>query len=198
MQATRSQLTTGSSSITMKKDGTITIKGMKITIEGTQKIEEKAAQISSEAQTKNEMKGAMVTVEASGNQHNQGRPGEDKLSGRASLAVHGFDSRWQRWRRGDCLSSLRARNGPWEVFARIRSVAGRVALGRALGCVKCVSVWFAVLSRWFVGGSPRTDVVAWLGLSGVAALIDECTRPPFEWKEESQNELLRANPGPRH
>ncbi len=59
-------LQTGSASITMKKDGTIDIKGMKITIEGTQKIEEKAAQIKSEAQMKNEMKGAMVTVEASG------------------------------------------------------------------------------------------------------------------------------------
>jgi type VI secretion system secreted protein VgrG len=60
------QIKTGSASITMKKDGTINIKGSKITIEGTQKIEEKAAQIKSEAQTKNEIKGAMITVEASG------------------------------------------------------------------------------------------------------------------------------------
>jgi len=59
-------LKTGSSVITMKSDGTINIKGTKITVEGTQKIEEKAMNIKSEASTKNEIKGAMVTVEASG------------------------------------------------------------------------------------------------------------------------------------
>jgi type VI secretion system secreted protein VgrG len=57
---------TGSASITMKKDGTIDIKGKTITINGTQKIEEKAMEINSEAQTKNTTKGAMVNVEASG------------------------------------------------------------------------------------------------------------------------------------
>jgi type VI secretion system secreted protein VgrG len=59
-------LTTGQSSITMKKDGTIVIKGKAITIDAMQKIEEKAMNITSEAQTNNETKGAMVTVEASG------------------------------------------------------------------------------------------------------------------------------------
>ena len=59
-------LTTGQSSITMKKDGTIVIKGKTITLEAMQKIEEKAMEISSEAQTKSMTKGAMVNVEASG------------------------------------------------------------------------------------------------------------------------------------
>lgn len=59
-------LVTGQSQITLKKDGSITIKGMKISVEGTQKIEQKAMEIKSEAQMKNEVKGTMVTVEASG------------------------------------------------------------------------------------------------------------------------------------
>jgi len=59
-------ITTGQASITMKKDGTIIIKGKAITIDAMQKIEEKAMNITSEAKTKNETKGAMVTVEASG------------------------------------------------------------------------------------------------------------------------------------
>jgi type VI secretion system secreted protein VgrG len=57
---------TGQASITMKKDGTIIIKGKAITIDAMQKIEEKAMNITSEAQTKNVTKGAMVDVEASG------------------------------------------------------------------------------------------------------------------------------------
>jgi type VI secretion system secreted protein VgrG len=57
---------TGQSSITMKKDGTILIKGKAITVDAMQKIEEKAMNISSDAKTKNITKGAMVNVEASG------------------------------------------------------------------------------------------------------------------------------------
>jgi type VI secretion system secreted protein VgrG len=59
-------ITCGQSSFTMKKDGTITIKGKEITIEAMQKIEEKAMNITSEASAKSVTKGAMVEVEASG------------------------------------------------------------------------------------------------------------------------------------
>ena len=57
---------TGQASITMKKDGTIVIKGKSITLDAMQKVESKAMNIKAEASTKNEVKGAMVTVEASG------------------------------------------------------------------------------------------------------------------------------------
>jgi type VI secretion system secreted protein VgrG len=59
-------ITCGQSSFTMKKDGTITIKGKTITIDAMQKIDEKAMNITSEASAKNVTKGAMVDVEASG------------------------------------------------------------------------------------------------------------------------------------
>ncbi len=59
-------LSTGQASITMKKDGTIIIKGKAITIDAMQKIEEKAMNITSDASTKNVTKGAMVEVAASG------------------------------------------------------------------------------------------------------------------------------------
>jgi type VI secretion system secreted protein VgrG len=60
------EIKTGQASITMKKDGTILIKGKEITLDAMQKVESKAMNIKAEAQTKNEVKGAMVTVEASG------------------------------------------------------------------------------------------------------------------------------------
>jgi len=59
-------ITCGQSTFTMKKDGTITIKGKTITIDAMQKIDEKAMNITSEASAKNMTKGAMVNVEASG------------------------------------------------------------------------------------------------------------------------------------
>ncbi len=59
-------ITCGQSSFTMKKDGTITIKGKSITIDGMQEINEKAMNITSEASAKSMTKGAMVNVEASG------------------------------------------------------------------------------------------------------------------------------------
>jgi type VI secretion system secreted protein VgrG len=59
-------ITCGQSSFTMKKDGTIILKGKEITIDAMQKIDEKAMNITSEASAKNMTKGAMVNVEASG------------------------------------------------------------------------------------------------------------------------------------
>jgi hypothetical protein len=39
-------------------------------------------------------------------------------------------------------------------------------------------------------------VVIWLALAGVVALIDECTRPPFEWQEDGlAGQSARAGDG---
>jgi type VI secretion system secreted protein VgrG len=59
------RITTGSASLTMKKDGTIELKGTKITIEGSEKIEAKAPEIAHDAASKHNISGAMVTSEAS-------------------------------------------------------------------------------------------------------------------------------------
>jgi type VI secretion system secreted protein VgrG len=55
----------GQASITMKKNGDITISGKKIEISGTQEIKLGAMKITSEASTKSMTKGAMVNIEAS-------------------------------------------------------------------------------------------------------------------------------------
>ena len=59
-------LKTGMSSITMKKNGDITIKGVDIKVKGSKSIEEKAIKIKSEASAKHETKGTMVDVNGSG------------------------------------------------------------------------------------------------------------------------------------
>ena len=59
------RITTGAASLTMKKDGTIELKGKTIKLEATQKIEAKAPEIAHDAASKHNISGAMVTSEAS-------------------------------------------------------------------------------------------------------------------------------------
>jgi len=56
----------GSGSITMKQDGSIKIKAMKIQIQGQTDLKMKALKITSQASVSNKIKGAMVNVEARG------------------------------------------------------------------------------------------------------------------------------------
>lgn len=94
------------------------------------------------------------------------------------------------------LSFLLVREeGPWHFAERIRKSVSRDGFGELLTCVKCTSVWVALPFAFYVGksvvGNSFTElVVIWLALSGVAALIDEVTRPPFEWQGTEDDELL--------
>lgn len=92
------------------------------------------------------------------------------------------------------LSFLLAReDGPGEALAKWRRTLGGGVLGGLFGCVKCLSLWLAAPFTFFVGGTTLEKVVTWLALSGVAALVDEWTRPPFEWKETADDELLHRD-----
>lgn len=94
------------------------------------------------------------------------------------------------------ISFLLAReDGPWQILLRLRKAGGEGNFGRLLRCVKCTSLWVAVPLAFFVGGTWTELAVVWLALSGVASLIDEATRPPFEWQESRDEELLRNNSG---
>lgn len=88
--------------------------------------------------------------------------------------------------------------GPAEMLVHFRAWAGTVLLGRLLSCVKCTGMWIAIPFAFFVGGTWIELLVVWLALAGVTGLIDELTRPPFEWQETQSDELLRTtdNDGP--
>ena len=89
------------------------------------------------------------------------------------------------------LAFLVAREeGPWRVVARVRAAVGRGPLAGGLSCVKCVGLWLAAPFAFFVGGTWPELFVTWLALAGVAALIDEWARPPFEWREQERERLL--------
>ena len=59
------EIKSGQASITLKKNGDITIKGMKISVNGSQEVTIEGTKISSEASTSNLTKGATVNSEAS-------------------------------------------------------------------------------------------------------------------------------------
>jgi hypothetical protein len=86
------------------------------------------------------------------------------------------------------LAFLLARErGPWNVFGRLRRGVGSGIVGELLSCVKCVGLWAAVPFAFFVRGDWWELVVVWLALAGVVALIDEWTRPPFEWRDDKED-----------
>ena len=82
-------------------------------------------------------------------------------------------------------------DGPWGCLARLRKALGGGLFGKLIGCVKCAGMWIAIPFAWYVRGTWVELLVIWLALSGVTALIDEWTRPPFEWQETKDDELLR-------
>jgi len=84
--------------------------------------------------------------------------------------------------------------GPRDVLGWLRRRVGNGIAGELLGCVKCVSFWIAIPFAFFVRGTWTELVVIWLALAGVAAVIDEWTRPPFEW-QESHEDQARPHPG---
>ena len=80
--------------------------------------------------------------------------------------------------------------GPYQVFARLRGWAGHGAFADLLTCVKCVGLWVAIPFAFFVRGDWAELIVVWLALAGVTALIDESTRPPFEWAESDEEQRI--------
>jgi hypothetical protein len=88
------------------------------------------------------------------------------------------------------LAFLLARErGPWDAFGRLRRGAPGIT-GELFRCVKCVGLWIAIPFAFFVRGDWPEVVVIWLALAGVTAMIDEWTRPQFEWQESKGDEHL--------
>ena len=88
-----------------------------------------------------------------------------------------MDSEWLRlvlavlatWR----LSRLVAfEDGPCDAVARLRRLAGDGILGRLMDCPYCLSLWFAAPAALSLDQGMPGWVLAWLGVSGGASLIE--------------------------
>jgi hypothetical protein len=92
---------------------------------------------------------------------------------------------------------LTAESGPWDVFLRMRKVAGRFS-GTLLGCFYCLSLWVAAPPAYLLGKRWKERLMLWLALSGAAILLERSTSreqevPPavFIEDEEEENNVLR-------
>jgi hypothetical protein len=94
------------------------------------------------------------------------------------------------WQRGEYLTR---EDGPGRIFASLREKLEHRSFGQILNCIKCAGVWVSIPFAFFVQGSWIELIVTWLALSGVTAVIDEWTRPPFEWEETKDDGVLRKN-----
>lgn len=67
---------------------------------------------------------------------------------------------------------LQAEDGPWDITVRLRRAAGEGALGAALDCFACLSLWVAAPFAVWLGTDPGHGLLLWLSLSGAAMLLE--------------------------
>lgn len=67
---------------------------------------------------------------------------------------------------------ITAEDGPFNIVARLRQAAGAGFVGQLMDCFYCASLWVAAPLALWVAHGWDTRVVAWLALSGGAALLE--------------------------
>ena len=70
---------------------------------------------------------------------------------------------------------LHAEDGPWDVVVRLRRFAGHGAVGQALDCFYCLSIWVSVPLAIFLGKKLGERILLWPALSAGAILIERVT-----------------------
>jgi hypothetical protein len=72
---------------------------------------------------------------------------------------------------------LVAEDGPADIIVRLRRAVGSGAIGKALDCFYCSSVWIAVPFAIVTGGSWLERLLLWPALSGGAIVVERFTAP---------------------
>lgn len=89
-------------------------------------------------------------------------------------------------------------DGPWDAVLRLRTAAGQGVWGQMLDCFYCLSLWVAAPVALAVARDPLEWLLAWLGLSGAACLLERLgpAQPPPVLEplnlEGDSDELLRT------
>jgi len=87
---------------------------------------------------------------------------------------------------------LNAEDGPWDVLVGLRSLAGKISLGKLLDCFYCLSLWIAAPFAWRIGQDWQHRLLLWLALSGAAIVLERITgglqHPPTALYSEDQKE----------
>ena len=68
-------------------------------------------------------------------------------------------------------------DGPGDVVVRLRARAGAGAIGAAMDCLYCLSIWVAAPIALLIAPRARDRALTWLALSGAACLLEQATGP---------------------
>jgi hypothetical protein len=71
---------------------------------------------------------------------------------------------------------LHAEDGPWDLLAKLRGVAGERFFGPLLDCFYCLSLWLALPLAWALSPSWPERLLLWPALSGGAILLERVTQ----------------------
>jgi len=96
------------------------------------------------------------------------------------------------WRVSHLLAN---EDGPFDLIVRFRSRLGDGMLGRLMDCFYCLSLWVAVPLALLLFQSPSDRLLAWLGMSGAACLLERVGRAPASIEplsEETQGDTDHA------
>ena len=86
-------------------------------------------------------------------------------------------------------------DGPWDAVLRLRVALGNGLWGRLLDCFHCVSLWVAAPVALAVARGPVEWLLAWLGLSGAACLLQRLGPTPtaiIQPAEGDEDGMLRT------
>ncbi|MDO8636358.1 MAG: DUF1360 domain-containing protein [Dehalococcoidia bacterium] len=93
---------------------------------------------------------------------------------------------------------LYAEDGPWDLFVRLRQLAGESFWGKLLDCFYCLSIWIAVPFALLLGDDWKQRLLLWPAISAGAILLERVTNrarqvppAPFQEDKEEKNGLLR-------
>lgn len=92
---------------------------------------------------------------------------------------------------------LAREDGPDDLIVRFRAWLGNWAIGKLMDCFKCLSLWIAVPTAFFVSRRRMEWVFCWLAISGGACLLERLgdepvvIQPISEPAEGETNHVLR-------
>ena len=87
---------------------------------------------------------------------------------------------------------LHAEDGPWQILAHLRRLAGSGFRGQLLDCFYCLSLWMAAPFAWWLGGAWTNRLLLWPAISGAAILLERATAPAQPVYTEDPPETMKG------
>lgn len=66
-------------------------------------------------------------------------------------------------------------DGPWDVFVKLRRLAGEGFWGGLLDCFYCLSLWIAAPFAYLLGEGWEERLLLWPALSALAIIVERLT-----------------------